>query len=100
MLRGQNCRDRKGVAFPFSLRRLTCLGIDVLEKVEGCGGRYICVREKQAHGEAITWCQVVLGGEDLGCAEGVHVFDSVPQALGSGHPPCDGAGGLGPVWYG
>ena len=47
MLGGQNCRDRKGVAFPFSLRRLTCLGIDVLEKVEGCGGRYICVREKE-----------------------------------------------------
>ena len=56
--------------------------------------------KRQAHREAITWCQVVLGGKGLGCAEGVRVFDSVPQALGGGHPLCDGAGALGPVWCG
>lgn len=63
-------QGQEEVAFPFSLRRLTCLGIDVLEKVEGCGGRYICVREKQAHGEATTWCQVVLGVRVLGVRKG------------------------------
>ena len=40
------------------------------------------------------------GGEGFGCAEVVHVFDSLPRALGSGHPLCDGAGGLGPMWCG
>lgn len=40
------------------------------------------------------------GGEGFGCAEVVHVFDSLPRALGGGYPLCDGAGGLGPMWCG
>lgn len=46
-----------------------CLG-----KVGGLGGRYVCAREKEAHGGAAPWCVQGRGRRSL--------LDSVPCAPG------------------